>query len=466
MRSYRLHKIFLAMTLLVDGTVIAGAFLLAWWIRFSSGWIAFEPPGPPFGAYLIALPITLAAYLLFFNYAGLYQRRLSVIGTGDLGSIVRAVALVTLLLFALGFLYRGYSYSRLVTVLMGAMNIVLLRAGRGAIRRVQVALRRRGIGVVRVAILGDGPEARALATTLKRHPGYGYRLAGYFGTARASGDLAPRLGPAVKLRALLPRVRPDEVLLAPPQGFARDAVADAALACRQAGVEVRMLADVYGLVTSRLVLEDLFGLPVLSLTPHPLARWPNRALKRTVDLVLSGFGVLVLAPVLLAVAAVVKLDSPGPVFYGQERVGRDGRTFRMLKFRSMRADAERKTGPVWAHKNDPRRTRSGGFLRRTSLDELPQLLNILRGEMSIVGPRPERPHFVEAFSREVPRYMERHAVPPGLTGWAQINGLRGNTPVDERTLYDLFYIEHWSAWLDMKIVFRTAMEVFHHQEAY
>jgi len=452
--------------ILTDIVIVTASFYLAWWMRFESGWLHFDPPAPLIGDYLKALPLTLAVYLLVFNYSGLYQRRWSVVGTGDMTRILRAVFLAALVTFALGFFYRGFSYSRLVLALMAVHNVVFLRLGRNFLHRFQVWLRRRGVGVIRVAILGDGPEAKEVAVALRRHPGYGYRLVGFIGRGPASGDLAPHLGGVGGLEETLGRHRVDEALLAPSGSVSRAGVAGWVLRSRSAGVECRILADVFGILTSRLTLDDLFGLPMFSLEPHPLAMWRNRALKRTADLVLASVAVALLIPLMAIVAVLIRIDSAGPVFYRQERVGRGGRSFRMMKFRSMRADAEKETGPVWAGRYDPRRTWVGRFLRRTSIDALPQLINVLRGEMSLTGPRPERPHFVARFSRKVPRYAERHEVLPGITGWAQVNGLRGDTSVEERTKYDLFYVEKWSLWLDLKIMFRTAMELFHHREAY
>jgi exopolysaccharide biosynthesis polyprenyl glycosylphosphotransferase len=303
-----------------------------------------------------------------------------------------------------------------------------------------------------------------VATSLRRHPGYGFRLVGFIGKREAA--LSPNLGLPQKLEEILARTRADAVIMAPSRSMPRPEVAALAVRTVRAGADCMMLADVLGMMANRLKLEELFGMPVLSIAPPPLAFWRHRLAKRLMDTVLSAAGIILLSPVLIVLAVLVKMSSPGPVFYRQERVGRGGKTFPVMKFRSMRMDAEKHTGPVWAVKDDPRRTKIGTFLRRTSLDELPQIFNILMGQMSVVGPRPERPHFTEKFGREVPRYLERHAVKPGLTGWAAVNGLRGDTSVEERTKYDLYYIENWSVWLDVKIIFRTAMEVFHHSEAY
>lgn len=210
----------------------------------------------------------------------------------------------------------------------------------------------------------------------------------------------------------------------------------------------------------------MHGIPVFEVKELPLNMPANRFIKRSFDIIFSILVVIILSPVYIAAALLVKLTSKGAALYGQERVSRNGKTFIMLKFRTMRTDAEKESGPVWARENDPRRTVVGGFLRKTSIDELPQFFNVLKGDISIVGPRPERPHFVKKFSGKIPRYMERHVVKGGLTGWAQINGLRGDTSLTERVKYDLYYIENWTLWLDIKIIVRTALEIFHHDSAY
>ena len=225
-------------------------------------------------------------------------------------------------------------------------------------------------------------------------------------------------------------------------------------------------SDVLGIITKSIDYDELFGIPVFEVRELPLNFTFNRMIKRTFDIIVSLTAVLVLSPILVITVILVKLTSKGPVFYGQERVSRDNKKFIMLKFRTMKADAESQSGPVWASENDPRRTPIGAFLRKASIDELPQFLNVLKGDISIVGPRPERPHFVEKFKDEIPRYMERHKVKGGITGWAQANGLRGDTSIEERIKYDLYYIENWTLWFDIKIIIKTALEIFHHKTAY
>jgi lipopolysaccharide/colanic/teichoic acid biosynthesis glycosyltransferase len=426
-RSFRLHRAFLAGLLATDLATLCAAFFGAWWLRFGSGLIPASAGIPPIGAYLAALPLTLGVFLLVFNYSGLYRRRLSVVGTADSPALARAVALSSLLVFSLGWFYRGFSYSRLVLLIMSVVSLVLLKVFRELLLRAQERLKKRGIGVLRVVVVGDGSEAFEVAEAIRNHPGYGFRVLGFVGDRRRG--LNPWLGSASRLGAILARRRPDELLMAPSRRASRGAVAAWAQEALKAGVECRMLADVFGMLTGRLRLEELFGLPVFSLRPAPLTSPLNAFVKRATDIAVSAFALLVLSPVMLAIAALVRMDSPGPVCRSAS-------------------------------------TRVGRFLRRSSLDELPQFVNILRGEMSVAGPRPERPAFVAEFSRRLPRYGERHLVRPGLSGWAQVNELRGNTSVEERVKYDLFYVDNWSLWLDVKILVRTALEVFHHREAY
>ena len=230
-------------------------------------------------------------------------------------------------------------------------------------------------------------------------------------------------------------------------------------------VTVKIVPDVKSFLPLCGGVEDLDGLPILSLQDSPLYGW-NVVVKRGFDVVFSLFAICVTLPLMAIIAIGVKLSSPGPVLYRQRRAGLDGKVFEMLKFRTMHVDAEKDTGPVWARENDPRRTRFGAFLRKTSLDELPQFFNVLKGDMSVVGPRPERPEFIERFRREIPRYMLRHKVKAGITGWAQVNGWRGNTDLKKRIEHDLYYIEHWSLWFDLKIIWLTLWKGLVNKHAY
>jgi exopolysaccharide biosynthesis polyprenyl glycosylphosphotransferase len=235
--------------------------------------------------------------------------------------------------------------------------------------------------------------------------------------------------------------------------------------CEREKVSIKVFPDVFQIMASEVSIGDLNGLPLLTVNDIALHGW-RLALKRSIDILGSAVVLMILSPIMMLVAILIKLDSPGSVFYAQERMGLDAKSFMMLKFRSMRLDAEAQSGPVWATEDDPRRTRIGAFIRRFSIDELPQLMNVLIGEMSLVGPRPERPVFVEQFKKSIPRYMDRHKEKAGMTGWAQVNGLRGDTSIIERTKYDVWYIENWSLLLDFKILLRTVVSVFSDNHAH
>jgi Undecaprenyl-phosphate glucose phosphotransferase len=274
----------------------------------------------------------------------------------------------------------------------------------------------------------------------------------------------PILGNTAQVGFLIREHDVQEVILGLPEASDEDTL-ELISQCEREKATVRIFPNVFQIIASEISIDDLNGLPLLTVRDVALRGWRS-ALKRTTDLAVSAVTLILLSPFMLLMALLIKLDSPGPVFFAQKRMGLDTRPFQMLKFRSMRADAEKETGPVWATKDDPRRTRFGTLIRRYSLDEVPQFINVLLGDMSLVGPRPERPIFVEQFRQMVPRYMERHKEKAGITGWAQINGLRGDTSIVERTKYDLWYIENWSLLLDIKIILRTVFSAFYDENAY
>jgi len=327
-------------------------------------------------------------------------------------------------------------------------------------------LNRRGYLTQGILIVGAGDISGNMIERINWHPEMGYKILGCVTDKVKKGkkfkDTAV-LGKVKELDKIIKKIKPDEVFVGLPDYNRRD-IADTILA--NEGVKFMIATDILGIITKNIDYGEINGIPVFTVKELPLNLRVNRVIKRTMDIIVSGGGLLILLPLFAAAAVLIKLSSPGPVFYRQDRVGRDNKIFRMYKFRSMKMDAEKATGPVWAKENDDRRTAIGTFLRKSSIDELPQLINVLKGDMSIVGPRPERPHFVEKFKNEIPRYIERHKVKAGITGWAAANGLRGNTSLEERIKYDLYYIENWSLWFDFKIIIKTALEMFHHKGAY
>jgi len=265
-----------------------------------------------------------------------------------------------------------------------------------------------------------------------------------------------------KVMGLLKEGGIEKLVLVSPSG-SEEVLKELIKECSDFNVDFTIIPGIYSVLTTRLRVEVLEGIPMIGIKETPL-QGVNLWVKRLEDIIISSFLLLITFPLFLLIALLIKITSRGPVFYRQERVGLDGKPFVMLKFRTMKMDAEKETGPVWATPDDPRRTKVGKILRKLSLDELPQLINVVKGEMSLVGPRPERPYFVEKFKEMIPEYMARHRIKAGITGWAQVNGLRGNTPLEERIKYDLYYLENWSLWFDLKILFLTLFTF--HREAY
>jgi exopolysaccharide biosynthesis polyprenyl glycosylphosphotransferase len=460
----------LAAITLGDLLIAAGCFWLAYWVRFRLGWLGpYLPNSDRTLIYQLATPYVALVFWLTFKLSGLYRQRRGIYAVDELRRLVLAGLLALALLMASGFFVRGSEFSTKVAVVMTALALPSLMLWRGAMRLVQVRLRQAGVGQRRVVILGTGATALKVAAIMRDKPGLGYRVVGLVregaarGAARVKG--MPVLGAWKDLERLLPRAEADLLLVALPSAR-QDVLAKVLFAMELPGVELAMVNDLFSMVSSPLAVDEIFGIQVFALKRPPLDHWHNRLIKRAFDLALVVPGLLLISPLLLALALAVKLSSRGPVFYRQERLGRDNQPFGMLKFRSMRSDAEAASGPVWARKDDPRRTALGTFMRSTSLDELPQLINILLGQMSLVGPRPERPVFVERFAKDIPRYLARHRVQAGLTGWAQVNGWRGDTSIEERTRYDLYYVENWSLFMDMVILARTLLEVFEQTTAY
>jgi len=442
-------------TLFLIGDLLAleSAFLLSYYVRFLSGWFLVPLGVPPFGPYLWTSFILLVIWVGIFHANGLYDptRRSSL--EDDLAGLFRGVVLGSLTVLALAFFVRQLSYSRSFFGIFFWMSFIFLVLERAVVRLVLRRLFHRGIGVRRVLVVGDSPMGKKVVETYARLPGLGYRVV----SVLKSTD--PR-----QVEEEVLRTGAELVVLALSFEHLRE-VAEIAERLGSHHLDVLFVPDMYRLHVSRMRMKEIAGIPFISVRDVGLSGM-DRIIKRGFDIVLSAVALILLSPLLLVLAILVKLGSPGPILYRQERLGRDNRRFQMLKFRTMRVDAEDDSGPVWTKENDPRRTRIGSFLRRFSLDELPQLINVLRGDMSLVGPRPERAHFAEEFERKVPRYLERHRVRSGLTGWAQVNGLRGNTPIEDRTLYDLHYVENWSLWLDLRIILLTIKSVIKGDNAY
>jgi Undecaprenyl-phosphate glucose phosphotransferase len=461
MRGSRLA--FTLSLVLVDAAMSFLAFFVAYVIRY----LTSETPIGPFGDYVLLAGIQTAATLaVFFSYK-FYHRRHAALLIDEVYRIFGAVTVATLITVAfIAFVLRDrLEYQRSMVVLAWAASMVTVSLGRVIHSRIQRSLQRRHIGAERVLIVGTGEVGRMILQKVQHTPNLGYIVIGFVdsnsGTEKVMG--LPVLGAIEDMPRIIEDHEIGEVIIGLPEATHEELVGIISQAEREK-VSIRVFPDVFQIMASEVTISDLGGLPLLTIRDVALRGW-KLTLKRSVDIVMSSLFLLFASPIMMLTAIAIKLDSPGPVFFVQERMGLDAKPFKMLKFRSMRQDAEAQ-GPGWTTKNDPRRTRIGSFIRKTSIDELPQFINVLMGDMSLVGPRPEQPTYVEQFRQSIPRYMDRHREKAGITGWAQINGLRGDTSIAERTKYDLWYIENWSLWLDFKIILRTAFRTFFDRAAY
>lgn len=422
----------------------------------------------PFSAYSgMAMVHTITMLIVFFFYR-LYHRERSLSYIDQFYAIFGAASVGTVIAIAIiSFFFKNQlDYPRLMMVYVWMLTILFSSIGRALQSRIQLSLRARGWGEERVLIIGSGEAGRIVMQKIRRSPQLGYRVVGFVDDhSKVKAVLnSPVLGTTEDLPDLIDSERVSEVIIAMPDAPHQE-ILKIVSKCDPGKVAIKVFPDVFQIMATEVSIGDLGGLPLLAVRDTGLRGW-RLILKRAIDIVGSAIGLTLLSPFMMLLAVLIKLESAGPVFFTQERMGLDGKRFMMLKFRSMRANAEAATGPIWATPNDDRRTRLGAVLRKISFDELPQLVNVLIGDMSLVGPRPERPVFVEQFKKSIPRYMDRHREKAGMTGWAQINGLRGDTSIIERTKYDLWYIENWSLSLDFRIMIRTFLHLFTDDSAY
>jgi exopolysaccharide biosynthesis polyprenyl glycosylphosphotransferase len=420
---------------------------------------------PHVSNYFKMLPFLTIILLFLMRSEKLYSSKARLSIVDEFFVIARTAATGILIFMAVTFIYREYSFSRSMLVLSWPVLVVFVGAWRFAVNRAQFFMRRKFGKTRNLLLAGNDQMVERLIKHIAADPHWDYNVRGVVrlnGSSASSIEGIPVLGTLDDVGRIMDSHQIDEVILTQAD-LPHAKVMDVILECEKKLVEFRLVADILGMVTSQVDMRTIDGVPLLGLKESPLADSYSRSVKWAMDTLVSGAALIVLSPVFAVIAVLVKLGSPGPVFYLQERIGEDGRLFNMIKFRTMISNAEKETGPIWAKENDPRRTGIGSFLRKSNLDELPQLVNVLKGEMSLVGPRPERPHFVDKFKEDIPRYMARHKIKSGMTGWAQVNGLRGNTSIEERTKYDLYYIENWSLAFDIKILF---MSVFAMKNAY
>jgi len=471
------HKITSAVYLLGDLFATSAAFFAAWFLRFGAG-IFPTVDQPALDRYLVLLPIILLLWPIVFYFHGLYQVQRGRSRAEEAINLVVAIVLASLLLsFALVWIrpvarpdvpYAIFGYSRLFLAMLAGLNVLFAVVARNFIRAVLRRFHLSGHNLQRILVVGAGVLGKEVARKLLGHREFGFEVVGFLdddpGKKNLKFEGLKVLGTLDTVDQILADKNIDQVFVALPVEAHRKTLRVLQAVAKEC-VEVRLVPDVLQYATLQAKLEDLDGTPVINLSQVPLQGWGTLA-KRALDLAASTAAMLVLLPFFPLVALAIWIEDRGPIFYHQERMGLDGRPFQILKLRSMRVGAESSTGPVWAVKDDPRRTRIGSFIRRWSIDELPQLWNVMLGHMSIVGPRPERPAFVQEFKAKLPQYMLRHRVKSGITGWAQVHGWRGNTSIKKRLQYDLYYIENWSLKLDLKILWMTVRHGLRNTNAY
>jgi Undecaprenyl-phosphate glucose phosphotransferase len=465
----RYNRLLVLFYVVTDALLAIWAFILAYVIRFESGLIPVTRGYPPLEQYLNVVPFIAVLTPLAFQFQGIYRLRRGRSRVDDFFAVLVGTILAVVFGVVSTLVYQAYyaseaerargafQVSQLVWAIFLVLSVSFTYLSREGVRELLERRWRAGIGLKRILIAGAGDLGRMVADRILQHRELGYQVVGFVDD-RAGGDHIgyrglPLLGTLDDVGEIAQRERVDHLYVALPLEEHAKLLNLMEITSREC-IDVKVVPDLLQFIALRARLEDLDGLPIINVNDVPL-QGLNSWIKRAIDIALSGAAVTVLAIPFGIIAALVRLTSPGPVFYRQERMGLDGKAFTVYKFRSMFIGAEDTTGPIWARDNDPRATPLGRWLRKLDLDELPQFLNVLRGDMSIVGPRPERPFFVEQFKHRIPQYMLRHKVKAGITGWAQVNGWRGNTSLEKRIEYDLYYIENWSVTLDLKIMWLT-----------
>lgn len=463
------QKVFNRLLVVIDAILTAASFILSYYFKF---YILGDGPGIgvlPISEYYKLLLYIVPGYMYLYYRCNVYSPKRTVRKRYEIAGIVQANTIgIAALIIVLYMVVKEINYSRSVMVLFYVMNIALTGFSRVILRNTLRTMRSKGYNLKHILLVGYSRAAEEYVNRILDNPQWGYVVCGILDEHVPAGTIyrgVKVLGTIGNLEIILPENKLDEIAITLSlQDY--DMLEEIVGTCEKSGVHTKFIPDYNSLIPTKPYTEDLMGLPVINIRYVPLSNTSNMMVKRLMDIVGSLVGIILTSPIMLVSAILVKCSSPGPIIFRQERVGLHNKPFYMYKFRSMELQNPKEEKKAWTVRNDPRVTRIGKILRKTSLDELPQLFNILKGDMSLVGPRPERTHFVEQFREEIPRYMVKHQVRPGLTGWAQVNGLRGDTSIKKRIEYDIYYIENWTLWLDVKIIFMTFFTGFINKNAY
>ena len=462
---YKRNLVVPSIKIVFDIIAIELAVGFSFWLRFYTPLLDFIPLNehrPEFINYFYFSLFIILVYLFLFGSFRSYKTRIFSTFSQDIPVILKTCVLGILFVMSAAFMFRGFSYSRSVFLLIFFNSLMFLLIERSVFHRIKRYFFRKGFDVLKICIVGSSDLIPAVNAQLQTTRRLRLDISGYYADQKLSDEKIPFLG---DLKDLAGSSFAFDGLVLAFNEAERHNILNVLKQTEGKNLDIFFIPDLIGLITSGFNTIEGEDFILLQLKSFTLSGWQG-FIKRIFDVTCSIIGLILLSPLLLLVALLVKLTSSGPVFYKQERIGMDGKIFKITKFRSMVADAEAKSGPVWAQINDSRVTRLGSFLRRASIDELPQLFNVIKGDMSLVGPRPERPQFVQEFESFIPKYQERHRFRSGITGWAQANGLRGQSSIEERTKYDVYYIENWSLAFDLKILILTIIAVFKGENAY
>jgi exopolysaccharide biosynthesis polyprenyl glycosylphosphotransferase len=450
---------------LLDGLALTAAFVIGYLARVRFPIVPGGDAVTQSGAGLAGLWPTFILHVLTlfatFFFARLYHQKRASSRIDQFTTIFASTAVgVTLTSGLVTFLFKNSvwdaDYPRQLVLYVWLFSLILVIVGRELHHQLTTRLRVAGYGRDRVLIVGSGVAAKLVINQIHSRPELGFEIVGAVnGTGVSDVSGVPIIGHFTDLPDLIDLLKISEVILAVPEMPNHEQVKLIA-ACQRGRTSVKIYPDMFAYMAGGMSIDELGGMPLLTVRDMPMRGW-KLSLKRALDIFGAMVGLVLLSPFFLLTAILIRLESPGPIWFCQERSGLDGRPFPMIKFRTMRQDAE-KSGPGWTVKNDPRVTRIGKWMRKSNWDEIPNLINVLLGQMSLVGPRPEQPYYVQKFREQIPRYMERHREKAGMTGWAQVNGYRGDTSVEDRTKYDLYYVENWSVWFDIKIIIRTIVQ--------
>ncbi len=456
------QHIFNRLQVAIDAVIIIASYVAAWFLRLESGIFKQDAGVLPMKVYMMALVFVVPGYLLLYYFFKLYTPRRAQSRRVEVWNIIQANGIGLLVFILVLFLMKQVDFSRQVLLIFFCLNIFLEATSRYVLRAILRSIRKKGFNQKHILLVGNSQSASQYLERIYQNPQWGYQVFGLLSDALCVGETFEKarvVGKIGDLKEILAAHALDEVVITldMPEYGKLETIVDI---CETAGVHTKFVPYYGNVIPTKPHIEDMQGMPVVNIRNVPLREPVNRLLKRCEDLFGAVVGLVIFSPVMLVVACLIKTTTKGPVIYKQERVGLHNEKFQMYKFRSMIVQDENSEKEKWSTKDDPRITPVGRFLRKTSLDELPQLVNVLKGEMSLVGPRPERPQFVEKFKHEIPRYMIKHQVCPGMTGWAQIHGYRGDTSIKKRIEHDLYYIENWTLGLDIKIIVRTLLKGF------